>query len=180
MGKNTQPEKTYNGRGMSKILQRELSSGGIVFKKENGNILWAVAASSPNKDFPKVVWRLPKGWIDDTDSETPGPMASGKIKADEDSLQKTAVREVSEEVGVKAKILQKIGTEIYTYTHPKRGRILKFVTFYLMEWEKDLLEGFGWETSEIAWLHYEEAYKKLSFSGEKQMLKKAKEILDKS
>ena len=46
-----------------------------------------------------------------------------------------------------------------------------------MEFIKDLPESFGEETSEIAWLPYEEAYKKLSFSGERQVLKKAKELL---
>ena len=54
---------------------------------------------------------------------------------------------------------------------------MKFVTFYLMEWQKDLPEGHDTETSEVAWLPYDEAYKKLSFSGEKQILKKAKLLL---
>jgi hypothetical protein len=45
-----------------------------------------------------------------------------------------------------------------------------------MEWVKDVPEGHDQETSEIAWMSFEEAYKKLSFSGEKLILKKAKEI----
>lgn len=129
--------------------------------------------------FPNTVWRLPKGWIDDSDTwGIPGPMASGEIKADEDSLQETALREVREEGGISAKIIKKLGTSKFFYTHPTRGKILKFVTFYLMEYLKDLPEGFDEETSEIAWLEYEEAYKQLSFGGEKQMLKKAKELLE--
>lgn len=103
-------------------------------------------------------------------------MASGKVRADEESLQKAAMREVEEEGGVEAKIVKKIGTEKYFYNAPDKGRILKFVTFYLMEYTGDLPEGYEEETSEIAWLPFEKAYKKLSFSGEKQILKKAREI----
>jgi 8-oxo-dGTP pyrophosphatase MutT (NUDIX family) len=120
---------------------------------------------------------LPKGWIDDDGPDIPGPMASGKIKATQEILEKTAIREVEEEAGVKAKIVEKIDTIKFPYNHPARGRILKFVTFYLMEWVQDLSNGFDFETSEVGWLSFEEAYKKLSFSGEKSVLKKAKELL---
>jgi 8-oxo-dGTP pyrophosphatase MutT (NUDIX family) len=152
---------------------REFSSGGIVFKDDK----WLVRSTMPSKQFPKIYWMLPKGWIDDAGPDAPGPMASGKIKADEESLRKNALREVQEEAGVDAKIIEKIGTGKYFFEHPGRGKILKFVTFYLMEWTRDLLEGFDGETSEVLWLPFEEAYKKLSFGGEKQMLKKAKNLL---
>ncbi len=138
--------------------------------------MWLITASSPSKLFPEIVWRLPKGWIDNESRDIPGPMASGKVKADEESLQKAALREVAEEGGVEAKIIKKIETTFYVYPHPTRGRIMKFVTFYLMSYIKDLPEGHDGETSETIWLPYEEAYKKLSFSSEKQVLKKAKEL----
>lgn len=108
----------------------------------------------------------------------PGPMASGKIRADEESLRETAAREVMEEGGVEAEIIIKIGSVKYFYRFPGVGNILKFVTFYLMEWKRDLPEGFDGETSEIAWLTFEEAHKTLSFTGEKQVLKKANAILN--
>jgi 8-oxo-dGTP pyrophosphatase MutT (NUDIX family) len=158
------------------ILRREFSSGGVVFKKGNA-ILWFVRKTAASKIYPKQYWMLPKGRIDDTEDDKPGPMASGVIRADKSSLQKTAVKEVSEEGGISARIIKKIETIKYFFTDPKRGKILKFVTFYLMQWEKDLPEGFDDETSEIAWLSFEEAYKKLSFFGEKQILKKANELL---
>ena len=174
MGKNTQRQKTIHGG--SKYL-REFSSGGVVFKKAGNGVLWLVAASVPSQLFPKISWRFPKGWIDDESEGVPGPMASGAVKADEDSLQKAATREVEEEGGVKARILQKIGTEKYSYTHPARGKILKFVTFYLMEYVKDMPEGHDFETSEVVWLPFSEALKKLTSSGEKEMLKKANDLL---
>lgn len=135
-------------------------------------------ATSPSKLFPKTSWTLPKGWLDDSDTEgVPGPMARGEVKAKETDLQKAALREVREEAGVEAKIIKKIGHTKYIFNHPEKGRIFKVVTFYLMEYVSDILEGYGFETSEVAWLPYEAAYRKLSFSSEKQIIKKAQEML---
>jgi 8-oxo-dGTP pyrophosphatase MutT (NUDIX family) len=166
VGKNTQ-NKT--------ILTREFSSGGVVYKKLK--TLWGIRKTSPSELYPNSYWMLAKGRIDDVDGDLPGPMASGKIKADEKSLQKAALREVEEEMGIEVKIIKKIETIMYSFTDPVRGKILKFVTFYLMEYIKDKPEGFDWETSEVAWLPFEKAYKTLSFGGEKSVLKKAKELL---
>jgi 8-oxo-dGTP pyrophosphatase MutT (NUDIX family) len=169
VGKNAQQKTTP--------ILREFSSGGVVFKNKSGQVLWLLAATVPNEVFPNIVWRLPKGWIDDTAPGIPGPMASGRVKADEDSLRDTALREVREEGGVDAKIIEKIGTVKYFYTFPGKGKILKFVTFYLMEYAGDRPEGFDGETSEVAWLPFEAAIKKLSFGVEKEVLKEAKELL---
>ena len=170
--------KRKEGKKVSKsLVTREFSSGGVVFKKEGKDVLWFVRKTAASALYPKQYWMLPKGRIDDTKDNEPGPMALGKIKADEVSLQKTAVREVAEEGGIEAKIIQKIETIMYSFIHPKRGKMLKFATFYLMEWIRNLPEGFDSETSEILWLPFDEAYKKLTFSGEKEALKKGKEIL---
>ena len=177
MGKNTQSQKTRSGDVLKPSVTREFSSGGIVFKKENGRTLWLVRKTAASELYPKQYWMLPKGRIDDIDGDLPGPMASGKIKADAVSLESAALREVKEETGVDAKIIKKIGTGMYSFTHPVVGKILKFVTFYLMEYVRDLPEGFDWETEEVVWLPFEEARKQLSFGGEKEMLVKAKELL---
>ena len=176
MGKNTQ-QKTSNFLDHRPSVVREFSSGGVVFKKVNGSFLWLVRKTTASKLYPKQYWMFPKGRIDDTDKDEPGPMAKGLIKADEKSLQKAAIKEVSEEGGIKAEIVNKVGTLIYSFTDPNRGKILKFSTFYLMEWKNDLPEGFDKETEEVLWLDYDGAHKKLSFSGEKDMLKKAQLLL---
>ena len=169
MGKNTQ-DKTI-------LITREFSSGGIVFKKEPETLHWLIRKTAASNVYPNQYWMLPKGRVDDTDGDLPGPMASGKIKADENSLKNAALREVAEETGVEGKIVEKIGTIKYVFTDPLRGKIMKFVTFYLMEWVRDLSEGFDGETSEIAWLPYDKALETLSFRGEKQVLKKASQLL---
>jgi len=158
-------------------MQREFSTGGIVYKKMNGGVLWLVAKSSPSKKYPKSVWRLPKGWIDEEKGgKNPGPLSRGERKSTLEELQSTALREVREEGGIGAKIIKKIGTERFFYTH-EGDRILKFVTFYLMEWVKDLPEGPGFETEKVEWLIYENARKKLTHSGEKKMLDRAHNLL---
>ncbi|PIZ45723.1 hypothetical protein COY30_01470 [Candidatus Woesebacteria bacterium CG_4_10_14_0_2_um_filter_44_9] len=141
-------------------MRREFSSGGVVYKNEGDKILWLVTKSAVSDLYPKAVWRLPKGWIDEGET-----------------TQQAALREVKEEGGVEAKIIQKIETVKYFFTTSDKSKVLKFVTFYLMEWTKDLPEGFGEETSEIAWLPFNQAVKRLSYGGEKQILKKAKELL---
>lgn len=159
-------------------MNREFSSGGVVFKKIDKEYFWLVRRTSASKMFPETYWMLPKGWLDDAGEGVPGPMASGKVKADEKTLESTAIREVEEETGVEAKIIKKIETTMYVYKHPENGKTLKFVTFYLMKWIKDLPGGFDGETSEIAWLPYDEAYKKLSFGREKEVLAKARQLLN--
>ena len=161
MGKNTQS-------------LRQFSSGGVVYRKFP--IKWLVARNNPSELYPNEIWRLQKGWIDDAPGDAPGPMTQGLVKADEKSLQKAAIREVREEGGVVAKIIKKIGTSKY-FMNFKEGRVMKFVTFYLMEYQKDALEGFGFETAEILWLPFPEAYKKLTFSNEKEFLKKARSLI---
>lgn len=158
---------------------REFSAGGVVFKREDSKILWLVRkqAMLPKSLHPKDAWNLPKGWLDDEDEGVPGPLTRGEEKAIEKDLCKTALREVEEEGGVEAKIIDKIDTLRYFFTST-RGRVLKFVTFYLMEHVRDLPEGHDHETEEIAWLPYEKALKKLSYSNEKKIISKAKALLD--
>lgn len=148
------------GERKKEKVAREFSSGGVVYKKEGGKTLWLITKSMVSTLYPKAVWRLPKGWID-------------KGEKPEDA----ALREIREEAGVEVKIIEKIETVKYFFTTPDKRKILKFVTFYVTEWLRDLPEGFDGETSEIAWLPYEEAYEKLSFRGEKQVLKKAYKLL---
>ena len=193
MGKN---QKTQSGSGRRRAstsrtrgseagdlkkspISREFSSGGVVYKPSDTvkEGFWLIRSTKPNDLFPKQHWTLPKGWIDDEAEGIPGPIASGRKKATEEDLQKTAIREVREEGGVEASIVKKIGSTKIFYKHPLRGPVLKFITFYLMKWEKDLLNGWDEETEEVVWLPFDEACKKLSFSNEKQILKKAEDML---
>jgi 8-oxo-dGTP pyrophosphatase MutT (NUDIX family) len=158
-------------------ILREFSSGGVVFKKDKGTVLYLVCKSNPSKDYPGDYWRLPKGWMDDLEGgKHPGPISSGEVKAKEEDLVKGAIREVREEGGVDAKIIKKIDTAKYFMTS-SRGRVMKFATYFLMEWVRDLPEGFDFETEKTEWLNYSDAFKRLNSSWEKQILEKANKLL---
>ncbi|OGM14747.1 hypothetical protein A3E41_00585 [Candidatus Woesebacteria bacterium RIFCSPHIGHO2_12_FULL_38_9] len=150
----------------------------MVYKRHAGDIFWLVTRSTPSNESPTSYWRLPKGWLDDAQEEnTPGPLASGKRKASEVELQNAALREVAEEGGVKARIVTKLGSE-KLFLHITGYRVLKFVTYYLMEWLSDLSEGPGFETAETSWLPFEAARKILTYPSEKKVLDKAKAFFD--
>lgn len=148
--------KKEKEKSIRQKVTREFSSGGVVFKKMGGKTYWLITKSTPSKLFSKAVWRLPKGHLDNNES-----------------AEQAATREVCEEGGVKAKILKKVEIIKYLYTHPEKGKIFKIVTFYLMEWINDTVDGFDNETSEIAWLELDDACKMLTFPSEKAILKKS-------
>lgn len=157
-------------------LKRLFSAGGVVYKK-NKSIFWLVTKSTPSKLYPKSVWRLPKGWLDDAcNGKLPGPLAKGEKKTTDKELRQAAVKEVGEEGGIKANIKLKIGTITFFFNQDGQ-KYLKFVTFFLMEWEKDLRKGFGGETQEIKWLPFKKAIKILSYKNEREVLKKAASLL---
>jgi len=122
----------------------------VVFRREPEGILWLVVKPKGSEQ-----WRFPKG----------------KIEKGENSAQ-AALREVKEEGGVEARILNKIGSIKYFYVQNGQ-KIFKTVTFYLMEYIQESQEGFCWETEEIAWLPLEEVKEKLAFKNEKGILEEA-------
>jgi 8-oxo-dGTP pyrophosphatase MutT (NUDIX family) len=158
-----------------KEIVREFSAGGVVYKLQDGNTLFLITKSNPSKVYPDQIWRLPKGWLDDEDDE-PGPKASGRIKASEEDLQSSALREVAEEGGVEAEVIEKIKTDKLFFVWQGKN-ILKFVTFYLMKWKRDIPQGYGFETSEVAWLELNKARKMLKYSSEKKVLDEAVRLL---
>lgn len=169
---------------LKKKFRREFSAGGVIYKRIKNNkgvdvFYWLITKATPSSFFPENYWRLPKGWIDDLGSGKPGPLASGKKKAKEEQIQEAALREVKEEAGVDAKIINKIGTINFTYTDKDNYQVFKFVIFYLMEWISDLPEGYGYETNEVRWVEKREALKLLVNKNEKQILKKAADMVSK-
>ena len=143
---------------------RKFSAGGIVFKKEGEKILWLIRRPAPNPGFNgQLGWNFPRGLTDENES-----------------TQKAALREVREETGIDAKIIKKLPVlKIFFVDSKTNEKTMKFITFYVMEWESDLSEGFGWETAETRWVTAEEADKLLTFKNEGDLLKKAAEIVKK-
>lgn len=134
----------------------EFSAGGAVFRSLQ-NPEWLII-----KPTGTDRWQLPKGKIDKGEKS-----------------EQTAVREVFEETGVRAEIVQKIDAIKYFYVL-KGKRIFKQVTFFLMASdgeEPKVEEKWTREVEEVIWKPTEDAIKMLSFKAEKNIIQKGLEML---
>lgn len=136
----------------------EFSAGGIVIK----NDLVLVVENSRMKNPKDKWWGFPKGHLEAGESS-----------------QTAAIREIEEETGVKAEVVQKIGQSKYVITK-NNEQVFKVVTFFLMQYLSGELKPQEGEISDVIWLPYEEALKKLTFKSDKDLLKKTKEFADSS
>jgi 8-oxo-dGTP pyrophosphatase MutT (NUDIX family) len=138
-------------------VRREFSAGGVVVRRLRGG--WRLAAIRP---AGKEVWALPKGLI-----------GRGEEAA------ATALREVAEETGVEARLVEKLGDVRYVYTW--RGqRVFKVVSFFLMRYVRgrigSLPPHLAHEVAEAKWLPLEDAPRLLAYKGEREMAAKALRI----
>lgn len=131
-------------------MKREFSAGGIVFK-DNKLLL--------TKHSQNYHWSFPKGLLDHPNQTT----------------EESALREVKEEGGVVAEIIGKVGYSKYVYTFNKE-KIFKIVTYFLMKYVSGDIKDHDFEVEESGWFEVEEALEILTFSQDKQLLKKALEM----
>ena len=139
-------------------MRREFSAGGIVFRKNGEEIVWLVRYPHMSPGYvAEGGWSLPKGWIDEGES-----------------VEQAALREVAEEGGVEAKIVAKLPTLKIFYTDKRNDeKVMKFITYFVMEWVKDTPEKMDNETEKVNWANFEETYKLLMHSSERKLLKQA-------
>jgi 8-oxo-dGTP pyrophosphatase MutT (NUDIX family) len=148
-------------------VEREFSAGGVLVRTIRGRKM--LAAIRPRGKTR--VWALPKGHID------PG-----------ESAAETAMREVREETGVEALLVEKLGDVRYVYTANWEGRsgerIFKIVSFFLLRAGKGRIgaidEAMRVEVAEARWLPLDEAPSLLTYDGERKMAAKALERLGSS
>jgi 8-oxo-dGTP pyrophosphatase MutT (NUDIX family) len=138
-------------------MRREFSAGGFVVRRVRGE--WRLAAIRPGGKAK--VWALPKGLVGR--SEDPAD---------------TALREVAEETGVEARLVEKLGDVRYFYTWWGE-RVFKVVSFYLVRYVRgrlgDIPARFRHEVAEVRWLPLSEGPKLLTYKGEREMAAKALE-----
>jgi 8-oxo-dGTP pyrophosphatase MutT (NUDIX family) len=145
-----------------RAVAREISSGGVVVRRLRGR--WWFAAIRPRGRGERT-WALPKGIVD------PG-----------ENPAETAVREAAEETGLVARLDTKLGDVKYVYTRRGTGeRVFKVVSFYLLRYRRgrigELPPGMALEVAEARWLPLEDGPRLLSYGGERDMVRKALEIL---
>jgi 8-oxo-dGTP pyrophosphatase MutT (NUDIX family) len=158
---------------------RQFSAGGLVYKKNDGQVEFLLKKSAFSQHYPSSnEWSLPKGWLDDAGHDEPGPLALGQKRASPAQIEAAALREVREETGVEAKISQRLKNVQFFFVDHNHEKVLKTVIFFLMEYVKELPEGFSTETSEIKWVDFGEARKLLQKrKGECEIIKQAQSIL---
>lgn len=140
-------------------LKTQVSSGGVIFRRCDDIIEIALVAVKGGN-----VWCLPKGLID-----------KGEVP------EKTALREVAEETGLKGRIIEKLGEITYWYyIKEENAKCRKTVHFFLMEYEGGDVLNHDWEVDNASWFPIDEALKKASYKGEKEIIEKAKKKLTNS
>jgi 8-oxo-dGTP pyrophosphatase MutT (NUDIX family) len=126
---------------------REFSAGGLCIRSIDGRDHVAAIRVKGGK-----VLALPKGGIED-----------GEEAAD------AARREVREEAGVEGELVEKLGDIEYWYVRRNGTRVLKTVSFFLLEYRSGDVEDHDHEVDSAEWIPLEDAEELLQYKGEKQM-----------
>jgi 8-oxo-dGTP pyrophosphatase MutT (NUDIX family) len=98
-------------------------------------------------------------------------LPKGHLDGDE-TPEQAARREVAEEAGVTAELVDELGD--VTYRYERRGRrIAKTVRFFLFEYLSGSVEDHDHEIEEARWMPLEQAARELTYSGEREMVQRA-------
>jgi 8-oxo-dGTP pyrophosphatase MutT (NUDIX family) len=128
---------------------REFSAGGVVVRGMRGHPFVVVVRVRDD------ILALPKGHPDGRESAAAA-----------------ARREVREETGVEADLVEKLGDIRYWYA---RGgaRVMKIVSFFLFRYRSGSVADHDHEVEEALWIPLEEAPDRLAYKGEREMAESA-------
>ena len=133
-------------------MESEFSAGGVVVN-DAGEVV-VIVPTRRAADGSKVL-ALPKGHPD----------------KDESALE-AALREVREETGLEAELVEKLGDVHYVYQREGR-RIAKVVAFYLLRYRSGRVEDHDHEVEVARWMPAAQAAEELSYDGERDMVRRA-------
>ena len=145
----------------------EISAGGIVFKRLNNqllsinNCIWLITRHSQHKG-----WGFPKGLIGDKDSS--------------EKMHDAALREVMEEGGVKAKIVNDKPIEVKYKYRFKENLVDKTVCYFLMEYLSGDPKNHDWEMMDAKFVSADEVKRTLTFKSDQEAFEKALDLLKNS
>lgn len=140
-----------------KRMKFEFSAGGIVYKNVDNTFFVLVAQHSEHHG-----WVFPKGLI--------GDHVDGEKKED------TAIREVEEETGVKARILKELTPVSYWYQWAGEKR-KKTVYYYLMEFASEDPKKRDEEMETVEWLPLNKVENRLTYPSDKKVWKEAEKLI---
>src|SRR5215471_18812075 len=154
---------------------RETSAGGVVLRKMRGR--WYLAEIEPHMERHRKNIRLPKSKRTPADAELIA-LPKGSIDPGE-TPEQTAIREVREETGVRAQMVEKLADIRYIYVRNwgNRAKVSKTVSFFLLQYHSGRLGNISpamrIEVNNAFWVPLEEAPSKLSYKGEREVAKSA-------
>jgi 8-oxo-dGTP pyrophosphatase MutT (NUDIX family) len=129
----------------------DFSAGGVVVRGDDIAVVVPVKRSATGQP----VLALPKGHP--KEGETP---------------EAAAAREVREETGLEAEPVEKLGDVHYSFDRAGRRRN-KRVSFYLFEYRSGDVRDHDHEIEDARWIPGEEAVRKLTYPGEREMVARA-------
>jgi len=129
----------------------------VVVRRRDGAVDVALAARRTRKG--DLAWGLPKGLVEK--GEAP---------------EETALREVQEETGLVAEIVEPLGDISYWYVWDEK-RIRKKVTFFLMEAVGGDVSVHDHEMEDVRWFSLQEAGRRASYPSERDVLRRAADAL---
>lgn len=141
-------------------VSHETSAGGIAVRVDQG-VAFAACIGRRNR-AGRLEWCLPKGHIEG--DETPA---------------QAAIREVAEETGITAEIIQPIGIIDYWFTGDDR-RVHKVVHHYLLEAKGGYITAENdpdREAETAEWIRVADLESRLAFPNERKMARAAAELL---
>ena len=142
-------------------IREEISTGAIIYKKINENILFLLVYSERNGE-----WGFAKGHIEQNETEI-----------------QTALREIKEETGIESVIFVKNFRETDSYkikgTLPstKNRIITKKVIYYLCYTTEDFACKNDDEIGSCKWVKYKEALSLLKYDKQKEILSRANKFI---
>jgi 8-oxo-dGTP pyrophosphatase MutT (NUDIX family) len=149
--------KKQGARHPRSPVQREVSAGGVVYRRDGDDIEVVLASRRTRKG--DLAWGLAKGGIEAGETH-----------------EAAAVREVLEETGYAAEIEASLGDTRYFYVW-EDTRIRKTVHFFLMRCTGGDPDDRDDEMEEIRWFPLDRALKRAAYRGEREVLGRAAELL---
>ena len=133
------------------MRKSDFSAGGVVVRGDEVIVIVPVKRAA---DGSRVLG-LPKGHPDG--DETP---------------ERAARREVREETGISAELIEELGDVHYRYE--RNGRwVSKRVTFYLFEYRSGDLADHDHEIEDARWMPLQQASRELTYEGEREIVARA-------
>ena len=134
------------------VARAEYSSGGVVYRKAGDNAYDIALVYRKRHDD----WSLPKGHIEEGETR-----------------EETALREVKEETGLDARIVEPLGEVVYFYRRRNGDLVRKTVYHFLLEALSDKFAEPTWEVTESRWVPITEAQTLLSYKNDAGVVVKA-------